>query len=380
MRLSELINGGELAGARDVEIRGLAADSRGVRPGYLFAALAGTRTDGARFIADAIDHGAVAVLAAPEVEVPSDAVCRVTDTNPRHRLALLAARFFGRQPDTVAAVTGTNGKSSVVAFTRQIWAATGCKAASLGTLGLVAPGFEQGLQHTTPDPVVLHQSLAELAARGISHLALEASSHGLDQRRLDGVVVGAAGFTNLSRDHLDYHPSSEAYLAAKLHLFETVMAPGGGAALNADMAVYPAVLAACRARRHRVLSYGLAGRDVRLIDRRPHPAGQHLRLEILGRRSEIDLPLVGGFQAENALCAVALAVLTGTDPDAAVRALASLESVPGRVELAARHPCGAPIYVDYAHTPDALQTILRALRIFQLHFVMYLQTLNMHPG
>ena len=362
MRLSDLIDGGALAGARDVEIRGLAADSRAVRPGYLFAALAGSRTDGARFIADAIDHGAVAVLAAPEVEVPSDAVARVTDANPRHRLALLAARFFGRQPETIAAVTGTNGKSSVAAFTRQIWAATGRKAASLGTLGLVAPGFDQGLALTTPDPVTLHQSLAELTARGISHLALEASSHGLDQRRLDGVAVGAAGFTNLSRDHLDYHPTSAAYLAAKLHLFDTVMAPGGGAALNADTDAYPAVLAACRARRHRVLSYGVAGRDLALVDRRPHPAGQRLRLEILGRATEIDLPLVGGFQAENALCAVALAVLSGTDPDAAVQTLAGLESVPGRVQLAARHPSGAPIYVDYAHTPDALRTILHALR------------------
>ena len=362
MRLSELINGDDFGAAGDVEIRGLAADSREVRPGYLFAALAGSQTDGARFIADAIDHGAVAVLAAPDVAPSGHAVTCVADANPRRRLALMAARFFGRQPATIAAVTGTNGKSSVAAFTRQIWESSGLVAASLGTLGLVAPGFEQGLAHTTPDPVTLHRCLAELADRGVSHLALEASSHGLDQQRLDGVAVGAAALTNLSRDHLDYHPTTTAYLAAKLRLFDTVMAPGGGAALNADSEVYRQALAVCRARGHRILSYGVAGPEVRLIDQRPDAAGQHLTLEVLGRTLTVELPLVGRFQAENALCAVALAVLCGTDPEAAVEALGRLGVVPGRVQLAARHPSGAPVYVDYAHTPGALKTILQALR------------------
>ncbi len=362
MLLSKLIDGHGLGETPDVEIRGITADSREVGPGYLFAALAGTQTDGARFIADAVAAGAVAVLAAPEVAPPPAGVFRLCDAHPRRRLALLAARFYGRQPATIAAVTGTNGKSSIVAFTRQIWQAAGLNAGSLGTLGVTAPGYESGLRHTTPDPVVLHRELAALAEHGIDHLALEASSHGLDQHRLDGVHVQIAAFTNLSRDHLDYHPDAESYLAAKLRLFGQVMAPGGAALLNADTDVYDRVAEACRARNHRVLSYGHKGRDFRLADLRPHGAGQHVTIELKGRTHSVDLPLVGRFQATNALAALGLAIETGVAPEAAAAALGELVPVPGRIELVARHPSGAPIYDDYAHTPDALKTILVALR------------------
>ena len=362
MQLSELINGDSLGATADVDIRGLTADSRDVQPGYLFAALAGSQTDGARFIKDAVARGAVAVLAGSAAGAIPDSVAGVRDANPRHRLARMAARFYGRQPATVAAVTGTNGKSSVAAFTRQFWSAAGLTAASLGTLGLDAPNVDHTVVHTTPDAVTLHSILAEVAEAGVGYLVLEASSHGLDQCRLDGVDIIAGAFTNLSRDHLDYHPTTAAYLDAKMRLFEEIMAPGGHAVLNADAEIYDAVSVRCRAAGHRLLSYGRAGQDLRLLDCRPTAAGQHLELDILGRRHTVELPLIGAFQAENLLCAMGLALATGVDPEPMLTYADHVQSVPGRLELAARHPSGAPIYVDYAHTPDALRTVLEAVR------------------
>ncbi len=362
MRLSELTDDKTLGGAADVEISGLAADSRDVRQGYLFAALEGTNRDGGDFIDDALSRGAVALLTDARRSNRPPNVALLSDVNPRRRLAFLAARFYRRQPKVIAAVTGTNGKTSVASFTRQIWTRLGHKAASLGTLGVVAPGFEMPLSHTTPDPVTLHRLLAELQAAGVEHLALEASSHGLDQYRLDAVKVTAAAFTNLTRDHFDYHNSPEAYLGAKLRLFDAILAPGGTAVANADADVFPAIESVCRGRGHRLIAYGREGRELRILDIRSTARGQHVEAEVFGRRAAIDLPLAGSFQAGNALCALGLAVGAGAEPAAALAALPMLAGVPGRMQWVANHPNGAPIYVDYAHSPDALATVLTALR------------------
>ncbi|MSO74288.1 MAG: UDP-N-acetylmuramoyl-L-alanyl-D-glutamate--2,6-diaminopimelate ligase [Alphaproteobacteria bacterium] len=366
MRLSELIAGGPSPATlpSDPEIVGLSADSRAVKPGYLFAALAGTRQKGSDFIADAVRHGAVAVLAAPDAAPAAEAsrVALVADPNPRRRLALMAAQFYGPQPKTIAAVTGTNGKTSVAAFTRQIWLRLGYRAATIGTLGVIADEFTHDFHHTTPDPVSLHEALAGLAKAGIDHLALEASSHGLDQCRLDGVVIGAAAFTNLTRDHFDYHPTVEAYFKAKARLFEVLLPSGGTAVLNADIDEAAALETICRARRHRLLRFGAKGQEIKLLERRDESGGQALKLEVLGLRRDIFLPLPGTFQASNVLASLGLAIGTGEKPDAALGTLEALRSVRGRLELVGRHSSGAPVYVDYAHTPDGIETVLRALR------------------
>ena len=364
MRLSDLI-GGSAPEAPPIDIRGITADSRSVRPGYLFAALPGARTDGGRFVADAIRAGAVAVLA-PEGLALGDAaksVALIADANPRRRLAEYAARFHGRQPSTVAAVTGTSGKTSTVWFLREIWSALGEKAASLGTLGIVTTAGRRGASLTTPDPVTLHATLAALVGEGIEHVAMEASSHGLDQFRLDGVVIKAAAFTNLARDHLDYHPSVEHYFQAKRRLFAELLAPGRAAVLNADDPEFPRIAATCAERRQRVIRFGRAeGAELRLISRLVVGAGQSLEVDAFGVRHAIDLPLFGDFQAMNALAAAGLAIGCGAETDAVLAALGRLTGVPGRMEIVARHPAGAPIIVDYAHKPDALGAVLRNLR------------------
>jgi UDP-N-acetylmuramoyl-L-alanyl-D-glutamate--2,6-diaminopimelate ligase len=365
MRLSELMGEARpVSDADDPEILGLTADSRQVRPGFLFAALPGSKTDGRSFIADAAARGAVAVLAPHNTLLPAG-LARLplrSDDNPRRRLALAAARFAGRQPRTVVAVTGTNGKTSVAEFTRQLWAGLGEKAASLGTLGVVAPEGRRPGALTTLDPVALHAALAELAAGGVDHAALEASSHGLDQFRLDGLTLAAAAFTNLSRDHLDYHGTMERYLAAKARLFEALLPAGAAAVLNADAEPFATLAAACRARGIRVLSYGRSGIDLRLEALRPAAGGQHLTVTLLGERHDVDFPVAGAFQAHNLLAALGLVIATGAPVGRAAAAVAGLAGVPGRIELAARAANGAAIYVDYAHTPDALATVLGALR------------------
>lgn len=345
----------------DVDVTGLTADSRAVEPGFVFAALPGSRTDGRAFIADALARGAAAVLAPRGTALPAGAVL-IEDDRPRQVFARMAAAFYGRQPEHVVAVTGTNGKTSTVQFARQIWSNLGERAASLGTLGITGPGVDKYGAMTTPDPVALHKVLADVADAGITHLAMEASSHGLDQFRLDGVRIGAAGFTNLTRDHLDYHGSMEAYFAAKAMLFDRVLAPGGGAVLNADVPEFGALSEICSQRGHRVFGYGFAGREltVRMVEPLPH--GQRLHLTVLGRDTTVELPLVGRFQAWNALCALGLVIATGADAGMAAEALGRLEGVPGRLQHVATHPDGAPVFVDYAHTPDALETVLTALR------------------
>ena len=349
---------------QDTEIRGLSADSRAVASGYLFAALPGSRADGRAFIDQAVANGAVAVLA-PEgttLKGYEPPVTLITDENPRRRLALMAARFYDRQPKTMAAVTGTNGKTSVASFTRQIWQHLGHRAASLGTLGLEPPHPDAPKSLTTPDPVELHRCLAALAGAGFEHLVMEASSHGLDQYRLDGVRVTAAAFTNLSRDHLDYHGDMDAYWAAKLRLFSDLLAADGTAVLNADLPVFGELNALCTKRGVRILTYGTAESDLRLMTQEPTDEGQLLRLDILGRAAQVDLPLAGTFQAQNVLAALGLAIATGAEPDAALAAVAHLEGVSGRIEPVARTPAGGQVFVDYAHTPDALETVLGALR------------------
>ncbi len=345
------------------EISGLTCDSRRVEPGFLFAALPGTRVDGRDYIDQALRRGAAALLVPPGtgIEPGAPPVALVTDDNPRRRFALMAARFYETQPPTVAAVTGTNGKTSVVSFLHRIWLRSGRRAASMGTLGLHAPGRETAGGLTTPDPADLHRDLRRLAEDGVECLAMEASSHGLAQYRLDGVRVCAAAFTNLSRDHLDYHGSMEAYLGAKIRLFAEVMAAGGTAVLNAADPHCDTLRRICGEKGHRIVNYGPGGDEVRLDALEALADGQALTLTVDGRSDRVKLPLIGAFQAENALCALALAMASGVGRDDAVGALEDLEPVPGRLQLAARHPNGAAVYVDYAHTPDALAGVLAAL-------------------
>lgn len=353
-------------GGRDPIIAGLALDSRKVKPGYLFAALAGVRQDGASFVTDAVSRGATAILTAPDVVLPpiDPAIIVLRDANPRRRLALMAAAFAGLQPATIAAVTGTNGKSSTVHFLRQIWAALGLRAASVGTLGILSPGLMRGAGLTTPDPVQLHEDLATLAREGVTHLAIEASSHGLDQHRLDGLRLSAAGFTNLTHEHLDYHASMEDYFAAKARLFDDLLPSGGTAVVNADSDRAGLLAEICRRRGVRCWTYGAKGREIRLLKDDPTSTGQRLAVEVLGHLHAVDLPLVGGFQASNALAALGLAVATGSEPGRVIEALAGLSGAPGRLQLVARHRSGAPVYVDYAHKPEALETVLTTLRPF----------------
>ncbi len=346
----------------DLTVTGLTADSRKAGPGMLFAALPGTKADGRAFIADAVARGVAAVLAPEGTQPAGRGVRMILDANPRRRFALMAAEFHGRQPATMTAVTGTNGKTSTADFTRQIWMALGLRAAAIGTLGVVAPDWPNAGGLTTPDPETLHAALAALAGAGIEHACMEASSHGLSQYRLDGVRLKAAAFTNLTRDHLDYHADMADYARAKLRLFTEVLPETGTAVVNADSDLADRVVAAAVRRGQEVLTFGRMGHALRLLSSSPAPVGQVLRLEILGRPAEIRLPLAGGFQASNALAALGLAVAAGAEPQAALAALERLTGVPGRLQKVAERRSGAAIYVDYAHTPDALETVLRALR------------------
>jgi UDP-N-acetylmuramoyl-L-alanyl-D-glutamate--2,6-diaminopimelate ligase len=367
--LTDAVPGQDLGGASvaDPDIVGITADSRQVRPGFLFAALRGTVRDGRAFAADAAARGAVAMLTDNAAALPLDAETRrriviLADPNPQRRLALLAARFYGRQPRLVAAVTGTNGKTSVAHFTREIWTAVGHRAASLGTLGLIGPDGRRPGALTTPDPVALHRDLAELAELGVEHVAIEASSHGLAQYRLDGIAPAAAAFTNLTRDHLDYHGDMAAYRAAKGRLFSELLPPGGTAILNADSPEFAGLAARCRSRGHHVIGYGESATELRLVSREPHAAGQSITVALCGGQHTVDLPLVGAFQAMNVLAALGLAIATGAETAQALAALPRLSGVPGRMQLAGQTASGAPVFVDYAHTPDALATVLTALR------------------
>jgi UDP-N-acetylmuramoyl-L-alanyl-D-glutamate--2,6-diaminopimelate ligase len=345
----------------DIEIAGLSADSRKIKPGFLFVAVAGAKADGAHFARAAAGAGAVAVAAEQRPEGLPDTVIFVPVKNARRALALAAAKFFPHQPGTIGAVTGTSGKTSVASFTRQIWATLGFSAASIGTVGVVSPNGDTYGALTTPDPVELHRTLDQLAGEGVTHLALEASSHGIDQHRLDGVRIAAGAFTNLSRDHLDYHPTMEAYLQAKLRLFTELVEPPGTAVIDVDDCYGGQVVDAARRRGLKVMTIGVGGDDIKLLSGEIDGIAQVIGIDHGGRIHKVRLPLVGAFQVANAAVAAGLAIATGAEPARVFPALEKLSGAKGRLELVGSAN-GAPIFIDYAHKPDALAKALAALR------------------
>ncbi|MBL0935310.1 MAG: UDP-N-acetylmuramoyl-L-alanyl-D-glutamate--2,6-diaminopimelate ligase [Rhizobiaceae bacterium] len=346
-----------------IEVKGFALDSRKVEPGYVFAAFDGAKTSGAKFVSDAVARGATAILAARGTEVPAG-VPLLETADPRRSLSLALAAFYGAQPQTMVAVTGTAGKTSVASFARQIWAHEGHGAASIGTTGVISPSFTEYGSLTTPDPVALHQLLKKLAGEGVTHAAMEASSHGLDQRRLDGVKLSAAGFTNLGRDHMDYHATLDEYFDAKMRLFDTLMPRSAPAVIFADDPWSARAIEACKAAGLEILTVGRAGNCLEL--KRVEHGRHRQRTEIChdGTIYEVDLPLAGEFQVSNALVAAGLCIATGTPIATAMAALRKLEGASGRLELVGTTRAGAPVYVDYAHKPEALENVLSAVRPF----------------
>ncbi|MBR0555081.1 UDP-N-acetylmuramoyl-L-alanyl-D-glutamate--2,6-diaminopimelate ligase [Ciceribacter sp. L1K23] len=349
------------AGAGGLEVAGLTADSRKVTPGALFVALSGSKADGAAYVADAVSRGAVAVVAGHAVD--ADVPVIVVD-NPRRFLALAAARFFGAQPQTMVAVTGTAGKTSVASFTRQTWAAAGLAAAQIGTTGVISPTREEYGSLTTPDPVALQKLLSELAAEGVTHAAMEASSHGLDQSRLDGVKLAAGAFTNLGRDHMDYHPTIEDYMAAKMRLFDTLLPKGAPAVIFSDDPWSAEAIRVAKASGLDVRTVGRAGGYLTLKRvehfRHKQVAEVHAGSDIF----EVHIPLAGDFQIANALVSAGLAISTGVPAAKALKALEHLKGAAGRLELVGHTKNGALAYVDYAHKPDALKNVLESVRPF----------------
>jgi UDP-N-acetylmuramoyl-L-alanyl-D-glutamate--2,6-diaminopimelate ligase len=370
-RLTHSIKLGELAGAGHalsnavsyINITGLTADSREVAPGVLFAALPGTLTDGAKYIPQAIQRGASAILlpeGSPAVEGLELPV--IEEADPRRALALMAARLYAPQPKTIIGVTGTSGKTSIVSFVRELWQGMGISAASLGTVGIDTPTGPRDLKLTTPDPVMLHKALAELAVEGITHLALEASSHGLQQRRLDGVQFAAVAFTNLTRDHLDYHATFDEYLEQKLRLFDTLLGDGRPVVINADSDYAKPFLEVAKARNLPTITIGEAGETLKIAELRRDGFAQRLVIVHDGISYEINLPLVGGFQASNALVAAGLCLACGADIAEILPHLAQLKGAKGRLEHIGTSRAGASVFVDYSHKPDALAKALEALR------------------
>ncbi|MCB2129575.1 MAG: UDP-N-acetylmuramoyl-L-alanyl-D-glutamate--2,6-diaminopimelate ligase [Rhodobacteraceae bacterium] len=353
---------------REAQITGLSVDSRHVKPGHLFAALPGTQVHGGEFIQYALRMKAAAILTdrhgaeIARAELAASDAALIVVEDPRQVLAYTAALWFGRQPETVVAVTGTSGKTSVATFTRQIWQALGIASANLGTMGVLGD-FTAPLAHTTPEPITLHRLLAEMADAGISHAAMEASSHGLDQGRLDGVRLTAAAFTNFSQDHLDYHASFDEYFAAKAGLFTRVLPDDGVAVTNIDDPRGAKILEIARARGLRTMSVGRnPTADLCITAQRFDATGQDLRFTFGGQAHLVRLALIGGFQAENVLAASALAMAAGESPDAVFATLNRLVTVRGRMELAAQRDNGAAVFVDYSHKPGALASALQSLR------------------
>lgn len=348
------------AAVGDLLVAGLTSDSRAVKPGFVFAALPGTKVDGSAFIPQALAAGAIAVIASPGSYAGPGTI--ISTDNPRRLLAVMAARFHDRQPDTIVAVTGTNGKTSVSVFVRQIWEAMGFRAASLGTIGVVGPAGAEYLAHTTPDPVQLQALAAKLAEDHVSHLAIEASSHGLSQYRLDGLRLTAAAFTNLTRDHLDYHATFDDYFEAKMRLFTELLPAGAPAVINMDSPHGEEVRIRAEAHGLATFTVGHKGHDIRLVSSRREGLEQHLSLETATGLHAVTLPLVGDFQASNALVAAGLVIAAGGETEIALRSLSLLKGATGRLDLVGKNNAGASVFVDYAHTPDALENALASLR------------------
>ena len=346
--------------AAELGVTGFAIDNRKVAPGTVFGAFRGARFNGEDFIADAVAAGAVAVVARPEAKVSG--ALHIADPEPRRAFARLAAGFFAPVPETIVAVTGTNGKTSTVEMVRQLWRMAGNHAASIGTLGVTTSDETVVTGLTTPDIVTFLANMAGLAREGVTHVAYEASSHGLDQFRNEGLRVAAGAFTNLSRDHLDYHATMEDYFAAKMRLFDEVVADDGAAVVWADDEWSPKVVERASERGLRLLTVGGKGEFIRLLARAPSQLGQTLEIEVEGQAGRVELPLIGAYQAANALVSAALVIASGGDPDRTLSDLSRLQPVRGRLERAAIARAGAPIYVDYAHTPDALEAAIAALR------------------
>ncbi|WP_232496056.1 UDP-N-acetylmuramoyl-L-alanyl-D-glutamate--2,6-diaminopimelate ligase [Novosphingobium kaempferiae] len=361
MKLSALCAAAGLpAIGSDANVTGFAIDNRKVAPGTVFGAFRGTRFNGEDFIAAAIEAGAVAVVAHPDAKV--EGAIHFADEEPRRLFARLAAPFFSPVPETLVAVTGTNGKTSTVELTRQLWRMAGERAASIGTLGVTTSDETVSTGLTTPDIATFLANLSGLAREGVTHVAYEASSHGLSQFRIEGPRVAAGAFTNLSRDHLDYHATMEEYFAAKMRLFDEVVVDGGTAVVWADDVWSDKAIEHAKARGLKLFTVGEKGADIRLVKRTPGGLGQKLEIEFEGKARVIDLPLIGAYQAANSLVAAGLVIATGGDANATFDAMKRLVTVRGRIERAGLNAAGAPIYVDYAHTPDALEAAIAALR------------------
>lgn len=355
MRLSELAY--ETI-SPDPHISGLTADSRAVSRGFLFAALSGVKADGADYIQQAEENGAAAILAKPGVKTK---LPLIADAEPRRRLAQIAARYYPRQPEVVAGVTGTNGKTSTARFAAQLWTLLGYEAGSIGTLGAQSRVYERPLGHTTPDPVTLHEALDAMARAGVNRLAMEVSSHGLAQFRADAVNFRVAAFTNITQDHLDYHPTFEDYFAAKGRLFSHLLSKDGSAVVNMDGEGAERIIEIARARNVPTILTGVKGRDVKLVGCRPHLGGLALEIDCNGYLYRADPPLIGAFQAENALLAAGMVIGSGARAYDVMLQLDKIEGAPGRMEFVAEVGRGG-VYVDYAHTPDAVATALAAIR------------------
>ncbi|RDV06524.1 UDP-N-acetylmuramoyl-L-alanyl-D-glutamate--2,6-diaminopimelate ligase [Sphingorhabdus pulchriflava] len=359
MRLDSLI--GEAAGVSGGEhVTGFAIDHRKIAPGTIFGAFQGAAFNGEDFISAAIEAGAVAIVARPEAQV--DGAVHIADANPRKAFAMLASRFYAPFPAHVAAVTGTNGKTSTAEMTRQLWRMDGHSAASIGTLGITTADEQVRTGLTTPDIVTYLSNMAGLEREGVTHAIFEASSHGLDQYRIAGVPVSVVAFTNLSRDHLDYHGSMDAYFEAKMRLFDEIATDNATAVIWADDDWSEKAIARAKERPLRLITVGAKGHGIQLLSREPTQLGQTLEISMQGEVSKVKLPLIGGYQVANALLSAGIAIASGCDAEAVIANLARLQPVRGRLERAAISRSGAPVYVDYAHTPDGLEAAIAALR------------------
>ena len=352
---------------REQNITGITTDSRLVKHGAIFVAIDGVQQNGADFIPSAIDNGATIIVCTRGAlqNIPDGYRAKATFIdyeNTRQAVSILACEFYRPQPDCIVGVTGTNGKTSVAEFTRQLWAATGLKSASIGTLGVSTGDYVPGESLTTPDAITLHRNLNQLKADNIDHIAIEASSHGLDMHRLDGVKLNAAAFTNLSRDHLDYHQTMQSYRACKFRLFDELLPSSGTAVINADCAEYDALFNTCQDRGIKVLSYGLNRGEIRTISHNVQPHGFSITLDILGQRFEADLPLLGEFQISNLLAAIGLVTACGSKPEMVIPHISRLKGIQGRMQRAGSLKNGATAYIDFAHTPDGLETVLKSAR------------------